>query len=506
GMSYGPCENQVKPAPEVCSTPEDEDCNKLIFDDTEAGCVCEPKKVADCMTTLVGLCKPGKKTCLDTGKDFGECKPNIPPTFDDCFSSADEDCDGTPIGCLGGSIVAAAPGTTTGDDSVFAVASDADGNIFLGGVSGSSEGIEYFLHSGSADVTKLDKSGTQAWKKSFPATGSTSYSVVRGVTVDKMGDVIVVGEYRGAISMNGVSLTSMSNTSDVFVIKLDTAGATKWSKTFGGAGDQVGIGISADAVGDVFITGTMGGAIDFGAGTLNADGVDAFVAKLDGATGAPKWGNIYGDKQTQIGWDVVATPDGNVVVTGQFDGNIDFGGGNIGNGGNIDIYLTKLDGNDGSQKWAKRFGEGEDQVAYGIAADADGNIVITGSMQGKIDFGGGPLDIGGGKPPDAFVARFAPDGAYLWAKLFGDSANSQVGRDVAVDAAGNVLVTGHFTGALQIGSTVLVNPMGVGGSSDVFVAKLKASDGSLGWARKFGDTSTQLPRAITDDPLGNVIV
>ncbi len=508
GMSYGACEKQVKPAPEDCSTPDkDEDCNSLDINDTVAGCMCAPKATSMCMTALQGLCKPGMQVCLDTGKGFDECIPDIKPTFDDCFSSADEDCDGTPIGCKGDSIFAAAPGTTTGDDSVFAVATDADGNIFLGGASNASEGSDYFLHTGTADVTKLDKSGTQTWKKSFTTTGSGSYSVVRGVTIDKMGDVIVVGQYLGAMSVNGVTITSTSNTSDVFVIKLDTTGATKWSKTFGGAGDQEGIGISADADGNVFIIGTMDGTMAFGPAMLSSNGnYDVFVAKLDGATGIPKWGKNFGDSNAQLGWDVVATPDGNVAVTGQLEGNINFGQGNLGNDGGVDMYLAKLDGNDGNEVWAKRFGEKEDQVAYGIAADAGGNIVITGFMQGKVDFGGGPFDIGSGKPPDAFVSRFAPDGSYLWAKLFGDSANTQEGHDVALDAAGNVLVTGFFTGTLQIGSTVLVNPVGNNGASDVFVAKLKADKGELGWARKFGDMSTQLPRAITVDPLGNAIV
>ena len=506
GMSYGPCENQQKPALEDCSTPKDEDCNNLVFNDTVAGCMCEPKTTSVCTTALQGLCKPGKKACLATGKDFGECEPDIPPTFDDCFSPADEDCDGTPIGCTGGSISAAAPGTTTGDDSVFAVATDAAGNIFLGGVSGASDGSNYGVTTGSADITKLNNNGVQQWKKSYPATGVGSYSVVRGVAVDGMGSVIIVGEYKGMITSNGVSLTSISNSPDVFVIKLDTAGTLKWSKTFGSNGDQFAASISAAANGDVFIIGTMSGQMTFGTTTLDANGSpDVFVARLAAGTGDPVWSKNFGDGNVQYGWHVAATPDGNVVVTGQFEGNIDFGGGYLGNGGNVDIYLAKLDGNNGTHVWSKRFGEIEDQVAYGIAADASGNIVITGSMQGKIDFGGGPFDIGGGNPPDAFVARFAPDGAWLWSKLFGDPFNSQVGRDVAVDGAGNVLVTGFFTGTLQIDATVLVNPMGNGGASDVFVAKLKADGGSLGWARKFGDSSTQLPRAITVDPLGNVI-
>jgi hypothetical protein len=155
--------------------------------------------------------------------------------------------------------------------------------------------------------------------------------------------------------------------------------------------------------------------------------------------------------------------------------------------------------------WAKRFGENGDQVGYGIAADSNGNIVITGSVEGKTNFGAGQFDVGPGNT-DMFVARFGPDGAHKWSRRFGDSNNAQTSRAVAVDGAGNVLVTGFFKGILQLdGLTLTDKAANSVAPTDVFVAKLKASDGSAGWARSFGDTNTQLARAITVDPLGNVI-
>ena len=509
GTGFGDCIGEIKPSAENCATPEDENCDGAVNEAT-SGCVCDPTMMApsDCTTTQLGVCAGGTHVCAADGKSYSECISKLMPSFEDCFTTDDEDCDGKPaLACAGTSIIASAPGTSSGDDSLFGVASDAAGNIFLGGVSGSSQGTNYTVAAGAAEITKLDKNGMQTWKKSYPSTGVGSYSVIRGVTVDGTGNVLLVGEYWGTINSNGVSLTSTVGSPDVFVIKLAPDGTLKWSKSFGGAGDQFGTSISAAVNGNVFITGSMSGTMVLGSTTLSGTGsTDIFVAKLDAATGDPLWSKNFGDASAQVGWGIAATPDGNVAVTGQSAGGIDFGGGSLGNKGKNDIFLAKLDGNTGLQVWAKRFGDSADQVGFGVAADSKGNIVLTGYVQGKTDFGAGDVDVGVGNPSELFVASFAPDGTHRWSHVFGDSTNPQQGRAVAVDGAGNVLVAGYFNGIIQFGTTTLTNPSGSGGTPDVFVAKLKGSDGTPGWARTFGFMSDQVAWTVAADPLGNVIL
>ena len=505
GTGFGVCVGEVKPAAEDCATDDDENCDNAV-NEAMSGCVCDPKVVMPvaCDAQQPGECGKGTKSCAADGKGYDACTPKM-PSFEDCFTSEDEDCNGMPaVACLGGTILAGTLGTSMDDEVVFDVASDATGNIFLGGLYGSSDGSKYGVTTGSADITKLNNNGIQQWKRSYPATGGSSYSVVRGVAVDGVGSVIITGEYKGTIASGGVSLTSVGNAPDAFVIKLDAAGDLKWSKSFGGNGDQFAASISAAANGDVFIIGTMSGQMSFGATTLDVNGSsDVFVAKLEAATGNPVWSKNFGDSNFQYGWHVAATPDGNVAVTGQFDGNIDFGGGNLGSQGGRDIFLAKLEGSKGAHVWSKSFGDSSDQAGYGAAVDSKGNIVITGVLEGETDFGGGNVAMKAGKT-DIFVARFGPDGTHMWSKRFGDDSD-QVGGDIAVDAADNVLITGYFMGEIQFGSTPMTNLTENGGQWDVFVAKLKATDGSLGWARSFGDMNTQMPWAITADPLGNVI-
>lgn len=506
GKDYGDCIGQIKPAVENCLTDADENCDNLV-NGPEGGCVCDPTVMVPviCMTSLPGECVNGTQVCAADGKGYDTCIAN--PIFQDCFTPTDKDCYGMPpAACVGTSTLAGVAGMSSTDDSVFAVASDSLGNIFLGGVAGSSAGADYGVTSGSAEITKLDKSGAQVWKKSYQSTGG--FSVVRGVAVDGAGNIILIGEYQGTVASDGVSLPSTVGGIDVFVVKLDTDGNPKWSKSFSGFGDQYGASVSAAANGDVFILGTMNGVMNFDAQTpLGVDGgPDVFVARLDATTGVTEWSKNFGNVDFQYGWSVAATPDGNVAVTGQFNGDINFGKGNLGNKGKRDIFLAKLDGNNGGEVWAQSFGDGADQVGYGVAADSNGDIVITGVIQGDTSFGGLPLKVGGNQN-DLFVARFGSDGVHQWSKRFGDT-NAQTSRALALDAAGNVLITGYFKANLQFDTTTLIDSNGNNNAqeTDVFVAKLKASDGSTGWARSFGDMSGQVSWAVAADPLGNVIL
>jgi len=81
-------------------------------------------------------------------------------------------------------------------------------------------------------------------------------------------------------------------------------------------------------------------------------------------------------------------------------------------------------------------------MSYGVAADPAGNILVTGSMAGTIDFGGGPLTSAGSS--DVFLAKYSAGGAVLWTKHLG-GPGPDVGYGVASDSAGNVIVVGYFT-------------------------------------------------------------
>jgi hypothetical protein len=335
------------------------------------------------------------------------------------------------------------------------------------------------------------------WSKRFgDGVGQRAYSVA----VDASGNVIVTGHFWGTVDFGGGALTS-AGYNDIFVAKFGSDGAHLWSKRFGDGNNQEAYSVAVDASGNVIVTGDFWGAVDFGGGTLTSAGDwDIFVAKFGSADGAYIWSKRFGDVSYQHAQALAVDASGNVIVTGWFDGTVGFGGGTLTSAGNYDIFIAKLGSADGAHLWSKRFGDGSHQFANAVAVDASGNAFLTGNFEGAVDFGGGTLTSAG--TYDIFVAKLGSvDGADLWSKRFGDG-DYQVANAVAVDASGNVIVTGTFYSAVDFGGGTLTSA----GNADIFVAELGPVDGADLWSKRFGDEDWQNGQAVAVDVSGNVIV
>ena len=146
----------------------------------------------------------------------------------------------------------------------------------------------------------------------------------------------------------------------------------------------------------------------------------------------------------------------------------------------------------GHHIWSRRFGGPHDDTASGAAVDGEGNIVLTGSFMGAIDLGGAQLTARG--VTDAFLAKFSPSGGALWGRSFGDSA-FQAGVAVAVEAAtSRIILAGDFVASIDLGCGDLVGA----GSSDLFLAQFD-SGGACRWSKRFGDSDTQETRRLAVD-------
>ena len=270
-----------------------------------------------------------------------------------------------------------------------------------------------------------------------------------------------------------------------------------WSERFGDASGQYAQGVAADASGNMIVTGIFNGAVDFGGGPLTSAGSDdIFVAKF-GSNGAHVWSKRFGDSDPQNAYDVAVDVSGNVIVAGFFLGPVDFGGGPLTSAGGYDIFVAKF-GPGGNHIWSRRFGNASDQFARSVAVDASGNVIVTGYFYGTVDFGCGVLTCAG--LSDVFVAEFGPGGDCIWSKRFGD-VGDQAGYAVAADASGNAIVAGYFNGTIDFGGGALTSA----GDKDIFVAKFEP-DGDHIRSERFGDASSQIALAVAVDVSGNVIV
>jgi TolB-like protein len=316
------------------------------------------------------------------------------------------------------------------------------------------------------------------------------------VAVGPSGNVVVTGSFWGSVDFGGGMLVS-AGTNDIFVAKFGPGGTHLWSKRFGDATLQDVAYVAVDASGNVIIAGSFYGTLDFGGGALTSAGsTDIFIAKFT-PDGMHLWSDRFGGAGPQSGCYPAVDASGNIFLAGRFYGTIDFGGGTLNSGGNDDIFVAKFD-SDGTHLWSKRFGDASAQYATDVAVDGSGNVTITGYLDGSADFGGGVLTSAGSV--DIFVAQFDADGTHQWSKLFGDSEYQQ-GNRIACDASGNVIIAGHFEGSVNFGGGTLTEA----GQKDAFVAKF-GSDGSHMWSKRFGDTFEQSGNGVAVDASGDVVV
>ena len=343
-------------------------------------------------------------------------------------------------------------------------------------------------------VTTATAGGAYRWANRLGGAGVSVAPYASAV--DSSGNVVVVGAFSGTVNFGGGPLTSAGG-SDIFVAKYSSTGTHLWSQRFGDASTSTAYGVAVDTSGSVVVVGNFTGTVNFGGGPLtSAGGLDIFVAKFS-ATGGYLWSQRYGGSRDEYAYSVAVDSSGNVVVTGNFQGTVSFGGSSIlSYGGSIDMFLAKYS-SAGQHVWSKAFGgQGSDEFK-GVAVDRDGNIIVTGYFQYSVDFGGGALVANGS---DVVVAKYSPAGAYLWSTRFGDTG-TDIGYAVAADVSGNVVVTGYVQGTVNFGG----GPTPGNGSQDAFVAKY-SSAGAYAWSRRLGSVSTDEGLSLAMDPSGNVLV
>lgn len=317
------------------------------------------------------------------------------------------------------------------------------------------------------------------------------------VAADAGGNVVITGSFGGAVNFGGEDLASGGGM-DVFVAKLGGDGAHRWSKRFGDAENQYATDVAVDKDGNILVAGYFTGVIDLGGGALESAGAtDAFVAKFNG-DGDHVWSYPLGDAMSQAARSVRADAQGNVVLVGDYQGTLIVGGNPLTPKGLNDIFIVKLSPQ-GTVLFSKSAGGPGNDFAARVLTDAGSGILLLGSFAGSIDFEGGATETSNGGF-DVVLVKLDPSGNYQWSGAFGNSLDDDA-KDVAIDGEGSIVVAGDFASELSVGGPVL----SCQGKTDVFVAKFDSSGGHV-WSRGFGDAEMQRVRAIDVDSRGNIVV
>ena len=413
---------------------------------------------------------------------------------------------------VGGAATAWTKGfSSTGSDAAYAVAVDAAGNTVVGGAYRGAMPIgtvTTLANAGNADMflVKYAPDGTVLWARGFGSTGDES---LLGVAIDPLtGNVVATGWFTAALTLGGTTLTP-SGPQDMLLAKFDGAtGAPVWAKQFGGVYEDSGAGVAVDGGGNIVLTGFFKGYCSFGGATLRTAQItdpDVFLAKFTSA-GAHLWSERFTNGAGDWGNGVAVDASGNIALVGAFTGSLNLGGTALfAAGGFSDGFVARFDAA-GTHTWSRKIGAGTPvdgtDTANAVAMDSSGNVVVTGTVSGAIDFGGGVLSSIG--QFDGFAAMYAATtGTHVWSRTLG-GIYDDYGYGIAVDGSNNVVVTGAFTGTANFGgATNLVAPGTF--TTNAFVAKYTQT-GAFQWARGFGGSSDDSGRAIAAAPTGHVAV
>lgn len=292
----------------------------------------------------------------------------------------------------------------------------------------------------------------------------------------------------------------------------------QWAKSIGeNTSNDIGRDIAVDGSGNTYVIGSFEGTdVDFDpsaggeAKFSTSAATGAFVAKYN-SNGDYVWAFPLVGSGINTGYRIAIDGNGNVYITGTFEGTTDFDPGTgiaslTSASFSADIFFAKYDTN-GNYQWAYNIGDINPDAGQDIAVDGSGNVYLVGYFQGtNVDFNpkGGTSVTLTSNDVDIFFAKYDSNGSNLWAHNIG-GAETDKGKAIGLDASNNVYIAGYFKG-----STVNFNPAGSNllntlGIEDIFVAKYD-QDGKYIWAINVGGSASDYCHDLAIDNNKNVYI
>jgi uncharacterized protein (TIGR03437 family) len=256
--------------------------------------------------------------------------------------------------------------------------------------------------------------------------------------------------YALAFSSGGTTLLAGADAgSDTFVTKLNAAGTT-WLYTalLGGSENEKGNSLALDAAGNVWLAGATQSRDLPRIKALQdnvAGGTDVLVAKLNAAGNNWLFATPLGGAANDEATALALDGAGNAYVTG-FTESLNFPTVkplfNALTQFPPDAFVTKLKADATAIEYSTYLGGNSSDAAYGIAVDTAGNAVVTGSTFSDNFPRVGALQSFFVRGFEMFVSRLNPTGARLLFSTYLGGGNDEQGNDITVDARGNLYLVG----------------------------------------------------------------
>jgi hypothetical protein len=392
------------------------------------------------------------------------------------------------------------PFLLNGSEYGHSSSTDAFGNVYLSGntvISGTiiaTSGTHQTTLAGSDDafLAKFDENGLRLWGTFY---GGTNTETGISCAAEATGNVYLTGLTRSTtgIATSGTFKSTHSSFSgsnyDGYLVKFNSNGVRIWGSYFGGSNEDFPSACALAGDG-VYVAGTT----DYSSNGIFTNGVhqpangggiyEAFLVKFNPLNGLQFWGTFYGGTSDDRGFSCATDASNNVYLSGYSSttaGNIIATNGSHQQSiaGTGSAYLAKFNSS-GTRLWGTYYGNNQ-EFGLDCATDALGNVYLSGNtystaLPGNIIATPGTHQTFPGGGQEAFIVKMNSNGVRQWGTYYGGSG-LESGNSCAVDAAGNVFLTGITTTSNN--STALATLGGYqtnygGGNSDVYFVKFDA--------------------------------
>jgi hypothetical protein len=358
-----------------------------------------------------------------------------------------------------------------------AVAVDPAGNVYVSGrFTGTVDfdpgpAVANLTSAGEDDifVMKFDPDGGYLWARRF----GSAHDIEGGwdLAVDAAGNAHVMVSAFGTFDVDPgpgvVNFTPSAQLSSI--IKLDTDGGLVWARTLQLAGTFAAFyAIDLDADGNIAIIGRYSGAVDGDPGpgllllpTDSTGAYDTFIMKWD-ADGNGLWARGLAGVDPR---DVAADDNGQVIAVGGLLGAADLDPGpgvHMHNDGGAYVtgWILKLD-EAGEYVWSKVWTTSSITQVDHVAADHNGNVILSGIYDEDMDLAPGPLVVPAPHVSSGrcgFITALDANGAYVWSGELGQGQHDAYLDHMALAPDNTIRLSGWFHGYMDMdpgtGSTV----------------------------------------------------
>lgn len=340
----------------------------------------------------------------------------------------------------------------------------------------------------------------------FASTNGEGSATASGIAVDTDGNVVVSGDFSGHLDLSGDGQPDVHSRGglDLLLAKFDRGGHLLWVKTAGGPGEERGYRLALRADGSIYWTGSFEHDVDIdGDGTLDLRSrgkSDVFVARHD-RDGNLMWARSAGGPGIDYSQDIELDARGSAYIAGDFTDHADFnddGAADVVGVQGREAFIAKW-ADDGEWVWtAPGVGPGNDR-GVGVAVDDDGSAYLTGWIQGQANFGrNNMIEAGTGGFDSGLDASLDSDGNVYVVGMARGTTSLDYGMFLAAYDTNGEL---RWTRTLSVESS---SDAGEAGDGDALVAKFD-KNGMQQWVHLAGGADTDAFRQVVVSSQGVLI-